>query len=155
MVAPLATVPRGPHSLTAMLTRGRTLAAGLYAARHTAARLPDVARGAARLLGAYRDSPLAAFHEEFYRAAPATRDLDLLAVPPCMRATLTWPNDLLLKPEHLQHLVRGLMARGWTPAEIAGLVREQVQRGSCVGRPVVADAIRARGRNSRCVCSRE
>ena len=133
VVPPLATVPRGHHSVAAMLTRGRTLGAGLSAARFTSARMPDVAGGVARLLAAYRESPLAAFHQEFYRLAPASRDLNLQGLPPCMRSILGWPNDLLLKPEHLQHLVRGLMARDWSPSEIAALVQRKYEEDHAWG----------------------
>jgi hypothetical protein len=133
-VPPLVALPRGHHSLAAMLTRGRTLGAGVYAVRHTSARLPDIARGVARLLEAYHASPLAAFHAEFYATSPsAPCDLNPQGLPPCMRATLTWPNDLLLKPEHLQHLVRGLMARDWAPADIARLVQRKYEEDHAWG----------------------
>lgn len=127
-VHPLVALPREHHSLATILTRGRDLAAGVHLARRTLAALPDVATGLTRLLEAYRASPLSAFHDEFHvRRAEESRELTFPGVPPCIRAALTWPNDLLLKPEHLQHLVRGLMARGWHPAEIAALVQQKYE----------------------------
>jgi hypothetical protein len=133
-VPPLVALPREHQSLAAMLTRGRTLRVGRSAARRTSVRMPDLSRGVARLLEAYQASPLAAYHAEFYATlSAAPRDVNLQAVPPCMRATLTQPNDLLLKPEHLQHLVRGLMARDWTPSDIARLVQQKYEEDHAWG----------------------
>jgi hypothetical protein len=36
---------------------------------------------------------------------------------------LETPNDLLLRPEHLQYLTRALLARGWAASDTAALVR--------------------------------
>lgn len=44
-------------------------------------------------------------------------------LPQCVRASLSRPNDLMLKPEHLQHIVRTLLARGWRAVDIAALVQ--------------------------------
>jgi uncharacterized OsmC-like protein len=126
-VAPFVTLPRGSYSLSTLLLAGRGLDTGRTAARTARTSVPDITRGLERLLASYAASPLAAFHNEFYAmkraAAGRVRPLDLDALPPCVAASLERPNDLLLKPEHVQHLVRGLMARGWHPADIAGLVR--------------------------------
>jgi hypothetical protein len=46
-------------------------------------------------------------------------------LPPCLARPLVEPNDLLLKPEYLQNLVRGLLARGWSAARIAALVERE------------------------------
>ena len=46
---------------------------------------------------------------------------------PCVTAPLERPNDLLLKPEHLQHVVRALLARGWAAAQIAALVQQKFE----------------------------
>lgn len=126
-VEPIAAMPRGSLSLSALLHAGRGLDRGLAAAGTARASLPDLTHGLERLIASYAASPLAVFHREFYVVkqmdAGRTRALDLDALPPCVAAPLRHPNDLLLKPEHVQHLVRGLMARGWHPAGIAGLVR--------------------------------
>jgi hypothetical protein len=55
------------------------------------------------------------------------RHLDRGRVPPCVAAPLARPNDLLLKPEFIQHVVRYLMSRGWHAAEIAALVQRQYE----------------------------
>jgi len=123
----VAALPRPRRSLIGWLARGRDLAAARQAAHHTHSELPDIAAGMRALLDRYTTSPLAAFHRAFYRelstgprcaAPPRVPDL-----PPCISACLERPNDLLLKPEHLQHLVRGLTSGGWSAGEIVGLVR--------------------------------
>jgi len=125
---PVAALPRPHRPLHTVVIAGRDLHAGTAAARRTSVALPDISGGLSRLLEAYRESPLAAFHRSFYAEQERTpRSLDLAALPPCVQAPLLYPNDLLLKPEHLQHLVRSLMARDWTPAEIAALVRSKYE----------------------------
>ena len=123
---PLAAVPRSRSSLMTLLSAGRGLEAGVQAAARSDVRLPSIAAGLEQLLSAYVESPLAAFHRDFY-AARQTDGTDAVAVdaadlPPCVATALAWPNDLLLRPEHVQHLVRVLMARGWQPAAIAAVV---------------------------------
>jgi len=123
----LAIVPRTSRSLMPVLEAGHDLATARRLARRRSARLPIVSTGIARLLDAYRGSRLRAFHEAFFagwreaaqRPAPGPPS----GLPPCVSAALDQPNDRLLKPEHLQHLVRALLARGWTAPAIAALVR--------------------------------
>ena len=125
-VPALAAVPRRARSLSAFLRTGRSLEAGQRAAQRGPATLPDVTAGVERLLAHYLTSPLAAFHRRFYEArhrpSPG-RKRRVAGLPPCVAACLARPNDLLLKPAHLQHLVRTLLARGWSAAEVAGLVQ--------------------------------
>lgn len=125
-VPPLAAVPRGHRSLAMFLRSGRTLDAGCRAARRGPATMPDVTVGVDRLLSHYLASPLAAFHRRYYeerRAAKPVSKRIPIDLPPCAVASLQRPNDLLLRPAHIQHLVRTLLARGWSAARIAGLVR--------------------------------
>lgn len=123
-VPPLASIPRGDLPLYEFLARGRTLDAAARIAADSSVALPDVARGVGALLDDYAHGALAGFHRRFYdstrAAAPGSPRLE--ALPPCLAAALEQPNDRLLKPEHVQHLVRGLLARDWTPGEIAALV---------------------------------
>jgi hypothetical protein len=130
-VPPLVALPRERQSLMTLLVRGRGLEAGRRAARRSAVFLPDGAAGAVRLLEEYSASPLSAFHREFYTSrrtlAGRRPTLQLASLPPCIAASLETPNDLLLKPEHIQHLVRGLIARGWRAAQIAALVQESYE----------------------------
>jgi hypothetical protein len=126
---PVACVPRTQRSLEAFIRTGRTLSDAAQAARQAECVLPDVSAGIARALDRYTRSPLAAFHREFaaeLRAGGIPADLDVPAdLPPCITWSLAQPNDLLLKPEHLQNLVRGLTARGWTSPRIARLVARE------------------------------
>jgi hypothetical protein len=123
---PLVALPRRRRPLMAMLARGRGLDVAAQEAARTTAVLPDLGDGLARLLAEYAASPLAAFHRAFddgIRAASGpARPLDPASLPPCIAAGVETPNDLLLRPEHLQFLTRTLLARGWPPAAIAGLV---------------------------------
>jgi hypothetical protein len=41
---------------------------------------------------------------------------------------LRYPNDLLLKPAGIQHVVRALLANGWHPRHIAGLIRSKYEK---------------------------
>lgn len=123
---PLVALPRRHRPLISMLTTGRGLDAGLREARRSGATLPDVTVGVERLVSAYGASPLAAFHRTFLRESgtPAARpsSLELASLPPCISGCLERPNDLLLRPEHLQYLTRSLLARGWRTSQIAALV---------------------------------
>lgn len=126
----LAALPRARAALYPVLARGRTLEEARLVAGQTHATIPDVSEGISHLLTAYEQSPLSEFHREFYAslaAAPRRPEFDPSGVPPCVSAPLTYPNDLLLKPEHVQHVVRGLMARGWPPAVIARLVQDRYE----------------------------
>jgi hypothetical protein len=129
-VPPLANVPRGRHSLMTLLLTGRDLAAGRHAAHTSTAVVPTIVTGARALLSSYLPSRLAAFHRRFdedCRAREGARGPDVPPLPPCVGAALAQPNDLLLKPEHIQHLVRGLLSHGWIAAEIAALVQTKYE----------------------------
>lgn len=125
-VPPFVALPRHQHALQDLLwTRRQLPHARRVAAGGTAASIPDVASGVDRLLKAYRCSRLAAFHREYLALTMQTRvtpPADPADLPPCHRICLEFPNDLLLKPERLQHLTRGLLARNWHPAAIAARV---------------------------------
>jgi hypothetical protein len=124
---PLVALPRRHRGLVGMLARGRGLDTAVREARRSTAVLPSLEAGIGRLLAGYASSPLAAFHREFHdglRAAPdAVRSLDPASLPPCIAACLIKPNDLLLRPEHVQYLTRALLARDWQASDIAALVR--------------------------------
>lgn len=122
---PLSTIPRRDLTIHTLLARGRQLEDGCRLASTGHAFVPDVARGLEGLMASYRASGLFGFHRSFYADVEELggRFPPVPPVPPCESAALERPNDLLLKPEHLQHLVRGLMSRGWRPAEVAALVQ--------------------------------
>ena len=93
-------------------------------------KIPDATPGTGKLLRAYEQSKLAKFHADFYSQEqhpperwPETYDrqrLDIL--PACARIALEQPNDLLLRPALLRRLVRVMLALGWHPRHVAGLI---------------------------------
>lgn len=121
---PLIALPRLRRSLTSLLMTGRSLATGRRLATTVPTRIPDVSNGVTHLLARYRRSKLAAFHAAFNEEHASPRPLDL-DVPTCVGRAFEHPNDLLLKPEHIQHVVRVLMSRGWRPRQIADAVAER------------------------------
>lgn len=100
-------------------------------ARRASAVIPTQERGTARLLHDYLNSSHVAFHRDYYQISqdpPSAweagyRCFALETLPPCARHVLQQPNDLLLKPAAIQLIVRCLMAQGWPPRHIAGLIR--------------------------------
>lgn len=111
--------------------------AAIELARYASAEIPDQTEGMARLVEDYAASSLAAFHRWFYSQEhespdrwPETYDrTPLEPLPPCVRRMLTTePNDRLLKPAGIRHVVRVLLALGWHPRHIAGLIRSKYER---------------------------
>lgn len=129
---PVVAMPRPQRSLEAFLLAGRRPSDAVAAAATARNVLPDISRGVTRLIDEYVRSPLGAFHAAFNRECQEARGEagpDVPAdLPPCIRRPLDQPNDLLLKPEYLQNLVRGLMARGWSAAQVARLVEREYTR---------------------------
>lgn len=121
----LVALPRDQQSLATMLRRGRGPRAALTEAPLADARLPAVTAGVGRLIERYEASALAGFHQQFYgdRSAAATFD----AAPPCVTWCLDQPNDRLLKPEHLQHLVRWGLANGCSARQLADAVAQRYE----------------------------
>lgn len=128
---PLVAVPRTDADWQGLVERGRSAdAAARAAVGCPTTRMPDCAAGVDRLIDAYEASPLAVAHRRFYAEAAEPPErwtetydrVNLGHLPPCLRAALRQPNDLLLQPAHLQHLTRGLLAEGWHPRHVAGLV---------------------------------
>ena len=99
-------------------------------AAHANTTIPDATRGTGKVLDDYRKSNLAKFHEWFYSQEqhpaelwPETYDRQPLEIlPACARVALETPNDLLLRPAFIRRLVRVMLALGWHPRHIAGLI---------------------------------
>jgi hypothetical protein len=135
----LAVVPRRGRPLLEVLESRRLECAATLAVSDTS--IPDVAAGVELLLDGYESSPLARWHRDFEAVDPQppsrwadTYDrLDLAALPPCVANCLKYPNDLLLKPTHIQMLVRSLLARGWRAGHVAGLVWSRYSRSGLWG----------------------
>jgi hypothetical protein len=104
-------------------------------ARQANVRIPLQEEGTSRLLEAYLASPLRQFHRQYYATTHDPRErwsetygrTPLEPLPPCARILLEWPNDRLLKPAGMQLLTRALLAEGWHPRHIAGLIRSKFE----------------------------
>lgn len=105
-------------------------------AQQASVQIPDQSAGSESLVSAYTASRLADWHEFFYSQEhdpcerwAATYDCTPLeSLPVCARVILEQPNELLLKPAAIQHIVRILLAVGWHPRHIAGLIRSKYER---------------------------
>lgn len=92
--------------------------------------IPGSDTGMQHLIDAYLESPLRRFHHYYFGAAPHSREQYYEALqrirqepyPPCVRAVLEHPNDLLLKPAGMQLVVRTLVGQGWHPRHVGGLI---------------------------------
>jgi hypothetical protein len=114
--------------------RNSVLAADLAA--HSSAAIPDGTRGTGKLLAHYKQSKLAGIHAWFYSQEqhpaelwPETYDREPLEIlPTCARIALERPNDLLLRPVYIRRVVRVMLALGWHPRHIAGLICSKYRR---------------------------
>jgi hypothetical protein len=114
--------------------RDPRLAAKLAAQIST--KIPNATHGTGKLLTDYWNSKLANFHVEFYSQEqhpaevwPETYDREPLEIlPACVRVALERPNDLLLRPAYIRQLVRVMLALGWHPRHIAGLITSKYKR---------------------------
>jgi hypothetical protein len=105
-------------------------------AKHGSTRIPDGTFGTGQLLQHYNKSKLAKFHADFYSQEqhpatlwPETYDRQPLEIlPACARVALEMPNDLLLRPAFIRRLVRVMLALGWHPRHIAGLICSKYRR---------------------------
>ncbi|HEY5893859.1 MAG TPA: hypothetical protein VIT91_11565 [Chthoniobacterales bacterium] len=105
-------------------------------ATRASTRIPNNTEGMENLVDEYEASALSDFHGWFYSQEhePATRwpetydrtPLDIL--PSCARAILAQPNDLLLHPASMRMITRVMLALGWHPRHIAGLIRSKFEQ---------------------------
>ncbi len=133
---PLVTIPLGKLPIADALRRRSDLGEAAQLAETACVDIPDASLPMERLIHAYQGSHLAQFHAEFYSQEhdaparwPETYDLTPLeALPPCARMILDRPNDLLLRPACAQRIVRVMLALGWHPRHIGGLIRSKYER---------------------------
>jgi hypothetical protein len=105
-------------------------------ARGVSARIPDAGGNMEKLIADYGRSKAAKFHDWFYSDeahepkdwAETYNALPLDFLPACVRSVLERPNDLLLRPASIRRLVRVMLALGWHPRHIAGLIRSKYER---------------------------
>jgi hypothetical protein len=120
---------------TAIHIRSDTTRAAEFA-RQAPAAIPEQADGTGELISAYLASSLADFHRRFYSQEqhpaekwPETYDRTPMdALPMCARTMLERPNDLLLHPASIRLVARVLLALGWHPRHIAGLICSKFAR---------------------------
>lgn len=90
-------------------------------AREASVRIPDASVETDGLIDAYQRSPLAAFHDQFYSELDSPPRV-LPGAPKCVEWLFRSPNDWLLKPAALQHVVRVLTALGCNTAGIVASI---------------------------------
>jgi hypothetical protein len=99
-------------------------------------RIPVDDAGTSELLDRYQRSALADFHRYFYSErhdepthwAESYDRLEIARLSPACQTVLQRPNDLLLKPAGIRTLVHELVALGWHPRHVAGLIRSRYER---------------------------
>jgi hypothetical protein len=133
---PLVVVPLEKITWREGILRMRDFAAAQELAQHSTAKIPDAGESMQKLIGDYERSNVAKFHEWFYSLElhppdqwPDTYDqMPLEILPACARGILERPNDLLLRPASIRRLVRVMLALGWHPRHIAGLITSKYAR---------------------------
>jgi hypothetical protein len=137
----LITIPKQGLDFSQMLHVMRNPEQVVELARRTSARIPDCTEPMNAFITAYQHSPLKSFHDWFYaqeHESPQmwTKTYDqtpLEALPPCVQFIVQHPNDWLLKPAGIELVVRVLLAVGWHPRHIAGLIRSKYERNYAWG----------------------
>jgi hypothetical protein len=130
---PIFEIPLSGMTPAQAITAARNPDTVLELSRHASVRIPDESESMENLLDAYEGSELAAFHDRFYAQlreqvsrppdpSSKTRSIRIPGAPPCVEWFLEHPNDWLLKPVVLQHIVRVLTALDWTPSAISQLI---------------------------------
>ena len=110
-------------------------------ASRASVQIPDQSISMERLVTHYMGSPLARFHDWFYSQehdppkqwSEAYASSIMEDLPPCARIILEQPNDRLLKPYGIEQIVRTMLALGWHPRHIAGLIRSKYERDCGLG----------------------
>ena len=133
---PRTMLPLGGLSVDEVLTAMTDAGAVLDLARRCRTNIPVCEHGTARLADEYSRSALRRFHSWFYSQEhepyerwPATYDNFFLGLlPPPAQSVLQHPNPTLLKPAGMELVTRCLLALGWHPRHIAGLIRSKFER---------------------------
>jgi hypothetical protein len=111
----------------------RDIAATTKLAENSCTIIPDASEGMGAVVADYAGSTVANFHDWFYAQEQQPPDrwsetydrFELERLPACARMTLETPNDLLLQPARIRQLVRVMLALGWHPRHIAGLIHSK------------------------------
>jgi hypothetical protein len=105
-------------------------------AAHASAVIPDFSEVMGNLVTEYKASALAEFHAWFYSVEhhPPERWLDtydrtpMNILPAGVKNALLHPNDLLLRPSAMRLVTHTMLALGWHPRHISGLIRSKFER---------------------------
>ncbi len=133
---PLFVIPLQGISWREGVRAMRDMAATAKLAENSCTKIPDASESMAGLIADYADSKVAEFHEWFYaqeqhgpeRWSETYDQFPLEVLPACVRMILEQPNDLLLRPARIRQLVRVMLALGWHPRHIAGLIHSKYAR---------------------------
>lgn len=133
---PVFFIPLGDMDVSQGLKIMRDANLAMKLAENASTKIPEQSAGTERLVATYLASPLHVFHDWFHSHRqhgperwPETYDrLPPDALPPCVREVLEHPNDLLLRPHGLRLVTRAMLALGWHPRHIAGLIRSKFER---------------------------
>lgn len=126
-----ATLPRQDLGYRELFHLRRNLNEAAKYAGQCCGLIPAAAEGWGRLISDYRRSSLFSFHREFDSVPHHPRRLwkstylalDLSRLPPCVAHPIRNANWSLLSPTNLQNICRVLLAEGWLPSHIGGLLR--------------------------------
>ncbi|HEX3019086.1 MAG TPA: hypothetical protein VHP36_02240 [Chitinispirillaceae bacterium] len=141
-IPPMVAIPLFEMDIKEGINVMRDLNEASLLSTRAAVQIPDQSTQMLDLIRLYEKSEIAQFHnwyysEEHYCAEswPSTYDkLPLEILPPCIVHMLQFPNDLLLKPAGIRQTVRVMLALGWHPRHIAGLIRSKFERNYGWGR---------------------
>lgn len=124
------TLPLHEMGIRQLIERRHDPATIIDLAQRAGVAIPQEETGTRNLLDSYKASGLIGFHRKFYARGhgfptarrKAAEERMIRRQPPCARHVLEYPNDLLLKPSGIQLVTRCLLAEGWHPRHIAGLM---------------------------------
>ena len=124
---PIFTVPLHEIDVASALKIRNSAEKTKELAHRACVRIPEQSRGMARLMAAYRSSPLRKFHQD-YDAELTEEAMELSKLceqlPPCAAYILNNPYDLLLKPSGMKLVVRCLLGLGMGPRQIGCLIAD-------------------------------
>jgi len=132
---PIFEIPLGEMNVADALKVMRDPVAVAELAERVPGLIPDCSAGMEQFISSYSASSSAKFHHDFYSAKPDPPDTwsqtydrtDLRLLPPCARLILEHPNDLLLRPSGMRRVVMVLLALGWHPRHVAGLIQSKFE----------------------------
>ena len=135
-IGPIIFVPTGEAETSGAVVAMRDPEQAARWAERFSTDIPDATEGTAELLREYAPSRLRRFHDFFYSRRhdpvtswPHTYDrTPLETLPEGVRDALLFPNDLLLRPTSIRAVTETLVARGWHPRHVAGLLRSKFER---------------------------